>query len=235
MPDQGVPLRRIGSTAGPVEITVLESAGRATRTVLFAAGSGGNPLRHRPLLEQLAARGCTVVAPHFGRLPTAMPTGAELEVRRRWLIAALAECAGAGLPVCGVGHSIGAALLLGLAGGELTTFNGDRLSPALRLGLGRLALLAPPADFFRQPGALRALTIPIRIWAGGRDTVTPPAQGLYLRDALSPQAPVAIEVEAEAGHFSFMDEPPPGVPDPHPDRTGFLRALADAVGRFVVE
>ena len=234
MTDTGTFRQRLGNAADAFDVTVLGAERQAVRTVLFAAGRGGNPLRHRPLLDHLATLGCRVIAPHFDHLPSPLPSGPELRERCRRLQTAAAELADRAAPAIGVGHSIGAALLLALAGADLETVDGERLSPGISRRLERLALMAPPADFFRRPGALRALTIPIGIWAGGRDTVTPPGQGLYLRDALSLHAPVEIHVEDEAGHFSFMDEPPPGVPDTHPDRAGFLSALADAVGRFIV-
>jgi hypothetical protein len=39
------------------------------RVVLFAAGAGGDPDRHRPLLEHLAAHRCRVIAPYFELVP----------------------------------------------------------------------------------------------------------------------------------------------------------------------
>ena len=232
--DTGTFRQRLGNAADAFDVTVLGAERQAVRTVLFAAGRGGNPLRHRPLLDHLATLGCRVIAPHFDHLPSPLPSGPELRERCRRLQTAAAELADRAAPTIGVGHSIGAALLLALAGADLETVDGERLSPGISRRLDRLALLAPPADFFRRPGALRALALPVAIWAGAADTVTPLAQSRFLHDALTAQVPVELHVEYAADHFSFMDELPPGVVDAHHDRGVFLRALAGAVGRFVL-
>ena len=36
-----------------------------------------------------------------------------------------------------------------------------------------------------------------------------------------------------AGHFSFMDNPPPSVAETLPDRPAFLASLADEIAGFV--
>jgi hypothetical protein len=112
------------------DVTVLEAA-QPARVVLFSVGLGGNPERHLPLLEALAARRCTVVAPHFERLPSPIPTAEQLRLRAARLRLAL-DAAPASLPIAGVGHSLGATLLLGLAGAELRTLAGDRSAIATR-------------------------------------------------------------------------------------------------------
>jgi pimeloyl-ACP methyl ester carboxylesterase len=77
------------------------------RVVLFAAGAGGDPERHRPLLEHLAAHGCQVIALHFERLIARNATTPELLARPRGLVDALDEGASADTGVVVVGHSIG--------------------------------------------------------------------------------------------------------------------------------
>jgi hypothetical protein len=42
-----------------------------------------------------------------------------------------------------------------------------------------------------------------------------------------------MRVVEGAGHFSFMNELPPQMTDPLPNRDAFLADLADSVGRFV--
>jgi hypothetical protein len=87
--------------------------------VLFAVGAGGQPKRHATLLKALTESGCTVVAPRFERLASPIPTEANLNLRARRLSLTL----DAFLPVqpsataAVVGHSIGAATLVTLAGG----------------------------------------------------------------------------------------------------------------------
>jgi hypothetical protein len=74
----------------------------------------------------------------------------------------------------------------------------------------------------------------MRIWVGARDTITPPAQSQFLKDALQYQVPIEICLEEEAGHFSYMDELPPNVTDSHPHRSSFLASLANDAGLFVI-
>jgi pimeloyl-ACP methyl ester carboxylesterase len=217
---------------GPFEVTVLAAAA-PSRVVLFAVGGGGNPDRHRPLLSALADSGCTVVAPHFERMVTHEPAAGLLLLWARRLRLALDCAASPGLAVAGVGNSIGCALLLALAGGQMWMRDRSRLPIESCPGLDRLVLLAPATGFFQVPGALAAVRTPILAWVGSQDTMTPPAEADYLKQALEPRVAVDVRLAESAGHFSFMHELPPGVTDPVPEREAFLGAVTAAVVRFV--
>ncbi|MFO1068671.1 MAG: hypothetical protein U1E14_09125 [Geminicoccaceae bacterium] len=219
--------------AGPAAVTLLV-AERPRCIVLFAAGRGGDPQRHRPLLETLRARGCTVVAPRLALLPSPVPTGPELAARVDGLGTAADRHADAGLPLVGVGHSLGAVALLVLAGAEARTLAGEAVTAVPR-PIDRLLLLAPPAGFLLHPGALDAVSARVLIRVGGADTVTPPAQAALLRDRLARHVPAGLRLDPAAGHFSYMDELPPGVADAQPGRAAFLAALADDVARFATD
>ena len=178
----------------------------------------------------------TVVAPHFDMLASPIPTKAELLERTQRLSQAAAQHCPPGLPVAGVGHSIGTVALLLLAGAEADTFAGDQVKAeamTARPSMDRLVLLAPPADFFRRTGSLAPINQPLQVWAGGKDTITPPAQAEFLRHAVKASTPVDVRVVEDAGHFTFMDELPPHVTDPHPDRKAFLQSLGEEVCRFL--
>src|SRR5689334_391659 len=86
---------------------------------LFAVGSGGNPELHLPLLQALVDSGCTVVAPHFERIMSPFPSAEELITRGEVLRSSLKLIDDPNLPVFGIGHSIGAALLVALSGGKM--------------------------------------------------------------------------------------------------------------------
>lgn len=215
------------------DVLVIQ-ADRPTHIGLFAVGRGGNPTRHLPLLQSLAARGCTIIAPHSEMLPSPIPTKAELDARIRGLETALDAEARTDLPLVGIGHSIGTVALLALAGGQAVTLAGERVTSGSKWTFTRLALLAPATDFFRRPGALKAVKVPMRVWAGAQDTITPPAQALFLREALAGQTSVDVVIDEMAGHFTYMDELPPRITDPHPDRRGFLTSLAGAAGQFLM-
>ncbi|WP_428267938.1 alpha/beta hydrolase family protein [Haliangium sp.] len=220
-------------TDGPesFDVTVLEAA-KPSRVVLFAAGRGGNPQRHSSLLSSLAENGCTVVAPHFEMIAP-MPADNDLLLRARRLTIALNAVADDALPVAGVGHSIGATMLLALAGAQMWMRAGNQLDIPHRQDFDRLVLLAPATDFVRVPGALDAVSVPILAWAGTQDAVTPPARIEFLKHAMGERTPVDMRVVEGAGHFSFMDSPPPQTTEPLADREAFLAKLAVEVGRYL--
>lgn len=215
------------------EVTVLEST-LNSNVVLFAVGAGGNPERHLPLLTALVESGCTVVAPHFERLISPIPTESELLIRAQRLTLALNAIAQPGSTVAGVGHSIGAAALLALAGGQMWLGVDRRVDIAPDERLARLVLLAPPTGFFQVGGALDSVRIPILAWAGSQDTITPPAHVDMLVRAMRDRLPVDVRVTEGAGHFSFMDLPPPHSVEPLPDRQAFLDELAKEIRNFLI-
>lgn len=202
------------------------------RVVLFAAGAGGDPERYRPLLEHLAARGCQVVAPYFERLVAREATTAELLARPIGLIEALHRWASPDAAVVAVGHSIGGWACLCLAGATPWGRDGKPLDVPREPRVGRLVLYAPAAAWFAAPGALEAVTAPMLVYVGGKDTVTPVEQAIRLRSA---SAQVDLRVVPGAGHFSFMNTPPPGtVENEGFDRAQFLTDLAQATTEFAV-
>lgn len=215
------------------EATVLATTPRSD-AVLFAVGAGGNPNRHLPLLTTLAESGRTVVAPHFERLLSPRPTEDDLLLRTRRLTLALNAVANPGTDVAGVGHSIGAAALVALAGGQMWLGPGHRIDVARDERLARLVLLAPPMGFFQAPGALNEVRIPILAWAGSEDTITPPTQMEVLAHAMRDHLPVDVRVTEGAGHFSFMDLPPPQSVEPLPNRQAFLDELGKEILSFLM-
>jgi len=203
------------------------------RVVLFGVGAGGDAGRHLGLMERLAADGAIVMAPHFARLLPPNVPAEDLEMRARRMRLALDAAVQPGLPVAGVGHSIGASMLLALAGGQMWTRGGEQLAIEPDARLERIVMLAPPTGFFRAPGALDAVRAPIMAWAGTADDVTPPAQVAFLRDTLGDRVPFETRMVEGAGHFSFMDQTPRGASEPHPDQPAFVAELADEICRFV--
>lgn len=217
----------------PFIVSVREAA-RISTVVLFAVGAGGQPERHTTLLDALAESGCMVVAPHFERLASPVPTEADLTLRARRLSLALDAFVQPGATAAGVGHSIGGAILVDLAGAQMWLGPGRRVNISPDSRLARLALLAPPTGFFQAPGALDAVQAPILAWAGSEDGITPPEQTQWLANAMRDWQTVDVRVTAGAGHFSFMDLPPPNTTEPLPNKQAFLRAYSSEVCRFVL-
>lgn len=203
--------------------------------VLFAVGAGGDPDRHLPLLQHLASRGCVVGAPRFTRLTSPTPGADELALRTRRLRRVLQDLVRPGLPSAGVGHSIGGAALLMLAGASGSTFQGETVRTAPAPSLRRLALMAPAMDFFRRPGSLAGVTTSVLAWAGGRDGIAPPQSIQRLTNTADGIAGAEVRVVAEAGHFSFMNVTPPHITDAMTGRDAFLAGLAEDIARFVTD
>jgi pimeloyl-ACP methyl ester carboxylesterase len=221
----------VSDGADSFDVALFEAAAPSA-AVLFAVGGGGNPERHLPLLTSLHESGCTVAAAYFERLVTPIPTEADLLMRARRLRLALAQIAQPRLPTTGVGHSIGATVLLALAGGQAWMRDRTRLDITSEPRFARLVLMAPATDFFRAPGALEAVSLPIQVWAAAKDVITPPAQAEFLRQALADRVAVDHVVE-DADHFSFMNVRPPQTSESLPDRDAFLAELAAKVIGFV--
>lgn len=200
------------------------------RVVLFATGAGGDPERHRPLLEHLAAHGCQVIAPGFERLVPSKATTAELLSRPLGLIAALHRQASPDAEVVVVGHSIGGWAALCLAGATPWGRDGKPLDVPQEPRVVRLVLYAPAARWFAAPGALDGVTAPMLVYAGELDTVTPIEQAMHLKNA---PTQVDVRIVPRAGHFSFMNTLPPGIAEDDAfDRDRFLEDLAQATTEF---
>jgi pimeloyl-ACP methyl ester carboxylesterase len=192
--------------SGPFEATMIEAA-EPKGIALFAVGGGGDPERHLPLMTALAEHGVTVIAPHFARLASPNPSDSDLMLRARRLRLALDIVAQEESVVVGVGHSIGATVLLALAGGQLWMRKDGKLFIDRDERLRKLALLTPATGFFQAPGALDGVRTPILAWAGTKDTITPPAQAEFLKQVLQGRVSVDVRVEDGVGHFSFMRNP----------------------------
>ncbi len=218
----------------PFAVTVQHAAGHAP-VVLFAAGAGGLPERYQTLLQTLADAGCSVLAPHFERLASPFPTQQELLLRARRLALALDAFATPGAPVAGVGHSIGASSLLAMSGAALWLGPGARVPIPHDPRLGLLCLVTAPLGFFQAPEALTQVRVPLQVWAGGQDNITVASQAQWLAQTLPASVSVDLRLVADAGHFSFMDSPPPHAVETVTDKVGFLREFAGEVCGFVMQ
>jgi pimeloyl-ACP methyl ester carboxylesterase len=214
-------------------VTVLEPAA-SDRTVLFAVGAGGHPERHKTFMETLAKAGCRVIAPHFEQLASPVPTEDELLLRARRLCLALDKFGQPNAKTVGVGHSIGAATLLALAGAQMWLGPERQVNIVPDSRLASLVLLAPPTGFFQAPGALDSVRTPTLVWVGSADNITPPVQTKWLANTMRQQCPVELRITEGAGHFSFMDMSPPQTIEPLPNKAAFLQEYSKAVCNFII-
>ncbi|MGC0989227.1 alpha/beta hydrolase [Pantoea agglomerans] len=214
------------------DITLLK-VNEASQCILFAAGAGGSPLRHLELLQTFSHNGISVVAPHFERLTSSTPSKADLLERSQRLALARDAFCQHYASITGIGHSLGTVILLMHAGAKAWTRTGEKVTYAGRQDLNQLVLLAPPADFFRAPSALASVKVPVRIWTGEKDTLTPPSQALFIKEELDNRTETELSVVKDAGHFTFMNILPPHITDTHPSRDAFLLNLGEEIARFV--
>lgn len=218
--------------SGFFQVSVRE-AGELSTVVLFAAGAGGDPERYTTLLDALFESSCKVIAPHFQRLLSPVVTESELMLRARRLRLSLNAFAQPSATVVGVGHSIGASTLLALAGGHMWLRSGQRVHIETDGRLAKLALLAPPTGFFKAPNALCSVRVPILVWVGSADDITPPSQSEWLAREMQSWQAVNVLVTNSAGHFSFMDNAPPNIVEPLQNKKEFLREYSSEICNFV--
>lgn len=207
---------QLSGTNGPFTVSHLAVSPNAP-TLLFAAGRGGSPDRHRTLLHSFHAAGFNVIAPHFEMLPDPVPTRAELLERLDQLCVAADQLAVPTTRLFGIGHSIGASLLLNLAGATAYTIKREAIEYPFSFRFTHLALLAPAIDFFRGPNALDALSTPLTVVGGSEDNIIPPNAIQLFADLCPPQLEVSVHMEEGAHHFSFMDQMPPHIEDHNPE------------------
>ncbi|WP_276090393.1 hypothetical protein [Pedobacter sp. JY14-1] len=213
-------------------VTLLETE-KPSCIGVFAAGRGGNPSRYLLLLRTLAEQGCTVIAPHFQMFESPLPTNEELDTRIRLLETVIEHYSYVHEKITGIGHSIGGTLLLTLAGGNALTYSGHQLRTQSIWRFDRLALMAPPVDFFLHPEALQAVNTQVYLRNGGTDTITPPSKALRLKEQFRNPSQIEFILDEQAGHFSYMNELPPGVKDTQPNRQDFLADLANDIAGYI--
>ena len=198
--------------------------------VLFAVGGGGDPERHRPLLDALSAGGHEVIAPRFERLHPQQATWDDYLARPLGLVEALREVE-SDAEVTVIGHSIGAWAGLCLAGATPWGRDGEPLEVPRDSRVSRLVLYTPAADWFAAPGALDAVTAPMLVYVGELDSFVPASSVEVLKSA---PAEVDLRVVPGAGHFSFVHVPPPGMAEePGFDRERFLSEMVEETLEFV--
>lgn len=195
--------------------------------VLFGSGAGGDPRRYSTLLDALSRTGFTVLAPTNERFDPRTVTTEQLLERVHSLTSALSEYDHIDLPVVAAGHSVGGWAVLCLAGAQPWDHAGQPIPVPAEERVTRLALLAPTLGWFQAPGALAEVRVPIDVFAGAKDSITPASTAEILRSA---PATVEIHVYQNAGHFDFMTDLPPGIgPTSGLDHARFLHELTSQV------
>lgn len=239
---------RIGPYIMDVSINAAPRSGTFP-LVMLSHGSGGTPVLYRSLARHLAAGGFVVGMPEHpfnNRDNNSLAMRYEnLENRPRHISVAVERFFDdkffSAILKPGefsiVGHSMGGCTALTLAGGVPTSL--PRESPdgcSRRIEVARdprvrsLVLMAPATIWFREPGALEDVRIPILLYCGNRDELTPPEpHARIVMDGVPDRTKVRCRFVENGGHFSFMDPFPAflthaGFP-PSQDPEGFNRQI----------
>jgi predicted dienelactone hydrolase len=223
--------------------------------VLISHGTGGSPLVYRTLARFLARSGYVVAAPEHPRNNRnnneLAGTVDILASRPRHLRiaadAAVAEFADSTPPrVAAIGHSLGGYTVLTLAGGRPKCFDWetkDRQEREVEVEhdarIDALVLLAPATVWFRDPGALSSVRIPILMLTGEKDHLAPELHGQLVLRGVGDPSQVDHRVIANAGHFAFTSPFPESMvkPDfePAKDPEGFNReAFQHEMHRYIL-
>jgi len=215
---------------GPYSLAVARDAapvGEQLPFVIFSHGNGGTPWAYRDLAKHLAHSNFLVALPeHPGNSRndnSLAHTAANLENRPRHLSLAIdavfddavmkAHLAPARVAI--IGHSIGGYTALALAGGEPWAAAHEsadaqpRPVQVTRDDRVHSLVLLMPATFWFIPGSLKAVRVPILMWTGEKDAITPASHADTLKSGVFDASLVEHKVIPGAGHFSAMSPFPP--------------------------
>lgn len=126
-----------------------------------------------------------------------------------------------------IGHSIGGYTALALAGGIPHTKHQIQHDPHTKIThaqqidvkpdqrIKAVVLLAPATGWFKSPGALRQVKVPILMLSGEKDTITPLFHAEIVKGGITNHAQVTHRVVENAGHFSFLSPFPDSMKTPN--------------------
>ena len=224
---------------GPYDLSVAMNApitDGVFRLVVISHGSGGSPLSHRTLAAHLARNGFVVAMPeHPGNNRNnndLLDTVDNLTNRPRHIRAVIdwaysSNALGSHLmhdAVTVIGHSMGGYTALAIAGGIPTSFpreSPDRQPRRIDVDpdprVNALVLLTPATPWFMGAGALGGVRVPILLWTGEKDQITPEFHADLVKAGVRNKALIEHRIAANAGHFSFLTPFPAPMTNP-----GFL-------------
>lgn len=145
--------------------------------------------------------------------------------------------------LCIVGHSMGGYTALALAGGQPWSRSREPIPVHHDPRINAAVLLAPSTDWFRAPGALAEVTVPLLVLVGELDDVTPPDAIRGALAGLPNTTPLTLEVIPGAGHFAFLTPFPvsmrradfrPAMDPPGFDREALHEVLPARIATFLL-
>lgn len=211
--------------------------------VVLSHGTGSSHLVLRELAVYLARRGFVVASPEHARNNrndnSLAGTAANLANRPRQLRQVIDAIVTEPFVLPGgvvvIGHSLGGYTALALAGGSPSAFAHETgagqplaISVAVDERVTALVLLAPATVWYREPGALANVRVPVLMLTAEKDPHTPQIHGQIVCQGLPNASKLTHREIPNAGHFSFLSPFPvsmcgPGFA-PSQDPEGFDRS-----------
>jgi predicted dienelactone hydrolase len=215
---------------GPYEIEVgvnaLAAEGRYP-LVVVSHGSGGFHLLYRSVCSVLAKSGYVVaMVQHHGNNRNNNELAGSLrnlENRPRHVrltIDAVSQDSELGSKVASnnvaiIGHSMGGYTALAVAGGKPCSERGESIEVFPDPRVQALVLMAPATAWYRPLNSLSSISIPILIFVGEHDKITPLWHADIVREGVANPEQVKIKMIPIGGHFSFLTPFPAHMKSPH--------------------
>ncbi|MFM9984832.1 MAG: alpha/beta hydrolase family protein [Flavobacteriales bacterium] len=118
--------------------------------------------------------------------------------------------------IAAIGHSFGGYSALALAGGNPTTREGAPIEVKHDTRVKAIVLLAPAAGWFFGEGALDSVQIPISLWMGELDHITPRQWSSdIVLNGVPDKSLIENHVLPLGGHFSFLTPFPAAMKSPN--------------------
>jgi predicted dienelactone hydrolase len=136
-----------------------------------------------------------------------------------------------------IGHSMGGYTALAVAGGRPSESPGEPVLVERDDRVTHVVLLAPATPWFQGESALTSVDVPILMFSGAEDKITPLWHAEVVLNGVPMSTTVDHRIVENAGHFSFMSPFPESMrnPDfaPSLDPAGFDREFFQ--GELAVE
>ncbi len=209
--------------------------------VIISHGNGGTALVYRNIARHLAGKGYIVAMPeHYGnnRIDNSLSECLDNLYYRPYHLHLVIETLLGDVffseaiiadRTAVIGHSFGGYTALALAGGKPSTREGVLLEVQHDARVKAIVLMAPAAGWFYGEGALDSVQIPISLWMGELDHITPNQWSSdIVLNGLPDKSKIENHVVPLGGHFSFLTPFPESMKSPNfppsTDPAGFDRA-----------
>jgi predicted dienelactone hydrolase len=208
--------------------------------VIISHGNGGTALVYRNIAQHLASHGYVVAMPeHYGnnRMDNSLSESIDNLIFRPYHLHLVIETLLGDSnfsndlladKIAVIGHSFGGYTALALAGGNPSTREGVPIEVQHDTRVKAIVLMAPAAGWFFGEGALDSVQIPVSLWMGELDHITPRQwSSEIVLNGIPDKSKIENHVVPLGGHFSFLTPFPESMKSPNfppsTDPAGFDR------------